>query len=93
MFANAAGEVLTLGGELPGQFQGIVGRSGGLRQMIGKLTALASSRSTVLIVGESGTGKELVARAIHQLAAPGAPFVALNCAALPKDLIESELFG
>jgi transcriptional regulator with PAS, ATPase and Fis domain len=93
MFANAAGELLALGGELPSQFHGIVGRSGGLRQMIGKLTALASSRSTVLIVGESGTGKELVARAIHQLAAPAAPFVALNCAALPKDLIESELFG
>jgi transcriptional regulator with PAS, ATPase and Fis domain len=89
----SAGEVLTLGGEVPGQFHGIVGESGALRQMIGRLTALASSRSTVLIVGESGTGKELVARAIHQLSAPNAPFVALNCAALPKDLIESELFG
>src|SRR5271166_2577854 len=93
MQEHSLGEVLMLGGELPGQFQGMVGKSGAVRHMIGKLTALASSRSTVLIVGESGTGKELVARAIHQRSAPAAPFVALNCAALPKDLIESELFG
>ena len=62
-------------------------------QLIANIVALAGSRSTILIVGESGSGKELVARAIHHLASPHAPFVALNCAALPKDLIESELFG
>jgi len=61
--------------------------------MIGKIAALTASRSTVLVVGESGTGKELIARAMQQASAPNSPFVALNCAALPKDLIESELFG
>jgi transcriptional regulator with PAS, ATPase and Fis domain len=93
MAVEARGETLTFEGETPGQFYGIVGKSPAIRTMIGKIVALAASRSTVLIVGESGTGKELVARAIHQASAPNSPFVALNCAALPKDLIESELFG
>ena len=93
MTVTARGEVLSLEGEKPSQFHGIVGESPAVRKMIGKIVALAASRSTVLIVGESGTGKELVARAIHQASAPNSPFVALNCAALPKDLIESELFG
>ena len=93
MAVELCGEILTFEGEAPGQFHGIVGNSPAIRNMIAKIVALAASRSTVLIVGESGTGKELVARAIHQASAPNAPFVALNCAALPKDLIESELFG
>ncbi len=93
MTVTARGEVLSLAGEKPSQFHGIVGESPAVRKMIGKIVALAASRTTVLIVGESGTGKELVARAIHQASAPNSPFVALNCAALPKDLIESELFG
>jgi len=93
MHSFAMGEVSAFGGEAPVLFQGIVGDSRAVRQMTAKIAALANSRSTVLIVGESGTGKELVARAIHQLAAPNSAFVALNCAALPKDLIESELFG
>ncbi len=93
MTVTTRGEVLAFEGEKPSQFHGIVGQSPSIRNLIGKISALAAGRSTVLIVGESGTGKELVARAIHQASAPHLPFVALNCAALPKDLIESELFG
>jgi DNA-binding NtrC family response regulator len=93
MTVTTPGEVLAFEGPQPGQFHGMVGDSPAVRTMIRKIAALAAGRSTVLIVGESGTGKELVARAIHQAGAPQLPFVALNCAALPKDLIESELFG
>ncbi len=75
-------------------FRGLVGRTNAMRELYGRIEAAGRSRGTVLIVGESGTGKELVARAIHESSGvPAAPFIALNCAALPKDLIESELFG
>ncbi len=76
------------------RFHGIVGSSAPMRELYRRIQAAGQTRGTVLIVGESGTGKELVARAIHESGPnPNAPFVALNCAALPKDLIESELFG
>jgi transcriptional regulator with PAS, ATPase and Fis domain len=65
-----------------------------MRRLYDRIEAVGATRGTVLIVGESGTGKELVARAIHESGpTPSAPFVALNCAAIPNDLIESELFG
>ena len=75
-------------------FQRIVGTSPKLQSVIKQARAVAQTQSTVLIVGESGTGKELFARAIHA-ASPRAsgPFIAVNCSAFPRDLIESELFG
>jgi transcriptional regulator with PAS, ATPase and Fis domain len=76
-------------------FFGLVGGSQPMCRLYERIEAVGQTRGTVLIVGESGTGKELVARAIHECGptASAAPFVALNCAAIPRDLIESELFG
>jgi DNA-binding NtrC family response regulator len=72
----------------------LLGRSQAMRDVFRKIRRVATSAATVLIRGESGTGKELVARAIHELSPRAeAPFVALNCAAIPGSLIESELFG
>ena len=77
-----------------GGFAGIVGRSPTMRQMFRQMDRVASSDIAVLIHGESGAGKELVARAIHDYSGRRArPFVALNCAAIPENLQESELFG
>jgi transcriptional regulator with PAS, ATPase and Fis domain len=76
------------------QFHGIIGRSAAMQKLYERIEAAGKTRGTILVAGESGTGKELVARAIHECGSDGErPFVALNCAALPKDLIESELFG
>jgi two-component system, NtrC family, response regulator AtoC len=75
-------------------FHGLVGATAAMRQLYQRIEASAATKGNLLIVGESGTGKELVARAVHRCSSRAdRPFVALNCAALPKDLIESELFG
>ena len=80
--------------ELRTRFHGIVGSSAAMRELYRRIEMAGHTRGTMLVVGESGTGKELVARAIHGCGGDReSPFVALNCAALPKDLIESELFG
>ena len=72
----------------------LLGRSAAMREVFRTVRRVADSAATILIRGESGTGKELVARAIHELSPRAAgPFVALNCAAMPANLIESELFG
>ncbi|WP_423801753.1 sigma-54-dependent Fis family transcriptional regulator [Neobacillus sp. SAB-20_R2A] len=75
-------------------FQSLVGESEAFKQTIQLARVAASSDSNVLITGDSGTGKELVANAIHQAGhRADRPFIALNCAAIPKDLLPSELFG
>ena len=75
-------------------FAQILGRSPLLRDALTRAAQVAPTESTVLVTGESGTGKELVARAIHHASARAdGPFVAVNCAALPDTLLESELFG
>jgi two-component system nitrogen regulation response regulator NtrX len=72
----------------------IVGRSGAVRSLIAQISRVAGAPARVLITGENGTGKELVARAIHtQSPRAKKPFVEVNCAAIPSELIESELFG
>jgi PAS domain S-box-containing protein len=75
-------------------FEEIVGASPALAAVLARVTKVAGSDSTVLITGETGTGKELVARAIHRRSRrESRAFVAVNCAAIPRDLIASELFG
>jgi len=75
-------------------FREIVGRSSSLARLLDQLALVASTESTVLVLGETGTGKELVARAIHDRSPRRErPLVKINCAALPRELVESELFG
>ncbi|MGA7213562.1 MAG: sigma 54-interacting transcriptional regulator [Terrimicrobiaceae bacterium] len=80
-------------GEAPGEM-GIIGRSAAIRGVCNSIRQVAPTDATVLILGETGTGKELVARAIHDAGARrGEALVRVNCAAIPKSLIESEFFG
>ena len=78
----------------PAHWHGIVGASRSLTNLIRQIELVSTTRSTVLITGETGTGKELVARALHDTGTRRhLPFVAVNCAAIPATLLESELFG
>ena len=76
------------------RFHGFIGASAAMQAIYSTIESVAPSRASVFVTGESGTGKELAADAIHR-ASPraAAPFVALNCAAIPRDLLESEVFG
>src|SRR5690606_28844293 len=77
-----------------GYFDELIGASASMRELGDRLARVAPTRAPVLITGERGTGKELVAKALHRLSPRHAkPLEKLNCAAVPKDLIESELFG
>jgi DNA-binding NtrC family response regulator len=76
------------------EFRNIIGISRAMEQVFAVVRKVADTDATVLITGESGTGKELVAKAVHSLSGRRAgPFMAINCAAIPRDLLESELFG
>src|SRR6202041_1952529 len=91
-----AQEKLYLEDEIRGEmdFEGIVGQSSALRNVLELVETVAPSDSTVLLLGETGTGKELIARAIHDRSRrKDRTFVKLNCAAIPTGLLESELFG
>lgn len=76
------------------RYQWVIGQSASMQAVLDQVTAVASSPMTVLLLGESGTGKEVVARALHRLSPRVAsPFVSINCTALIRELLESELFG
>jgi transcriptional regulator with GAF, ATPase, and Fis domain len=76
------------------RFEQVIGKSPALESVLEQIERVAPTDSTVLIQGETGTGKELIARAVHNISLRcGRPFVKLNCAAIPLDLLESELFG
>ncbi|HYL22309.1 MAG TPA: sigma-54 dependent transcriptional regulator, partial [Gemmatimonadales bacterium] len=92
-YLDLTSENVRLKAEVHAQYE-IVGSSRGVKQVIERIEKVAPTAARVLITGENGTGKELVARAIHTLS-PRArgPFVEVNCAAIPTELIESELFG
>jgi DNA-binding NtrC family response regulator len=76
------------------QFDNLVGHSAAMREIFQMIARVAPTRTTVLLAGESGVGKDMIARAIHQHSSrKNAPFVKINCTALPENLMESELFG
>jgi len=93
---NLSREVTQLRRELEGAYsiESLVGKAPAMQEVYKKIGAVAGSTSSVLITGESGSGKELVAKAIHSYSGRGkGPFIAVNCAAMPEALLESELYG
>lgn len=91
---NAVAEVVAPPAQLPEGLSGIVGRAPLLMQALQRARAAASTNADVLVEAESGTGKELLAKFIHESSSRSSkPFIAINCAAVPENLIESELFG
>lgn len=92
-FKNLERENIKLRSSVDKKYE-LVGTSSAMKKIKSQIELIAKGDSRVLIIGESGTGKELVARAIHSLSNRSrAPFVEVNCAAIPQELIESELFG
>lgn len=92
--ASAAGESTPAVPTRSGiDFAGFVGRSPAMRAVYDRIARLGRSRAPVLVTGETGTGKEIAAEAIHAGAGEGRPFIAVNCAAIPTALAESEIFG
>jgi two-component system response regulator AtoC len=75
------------------KFEDILAKSGKMQDIFRTIAKIAEYKTTVLVTGESGAGKELVARAIHRRSKRSGPFVAVNCGAIPENLLESELFG
>jgi DNA-binding NtrC family response regulator len=86
-------EVASLHAQIEARYE-MIGQSPGMQRLFNEIDRVAPTKASVLITGESGTGKELISRAIHRLSPRvKGPFVKVNCAAIPKELIESELFG
>jgi two-component system repressor protein LuxO len=80
--------------EISGGFEGFIGASNAMRAIYEQVKRISPSKAPVFITGESGTGKEVAAEAIHARSdRAGGPFIALNCSAIPKELMESEIFG
>lgn len=80
--------------EGPTSLEGVVGKSPGIKNALDLARRVAKSTANILITGESGTGKEVIAKAIHTMSGKKkAPFIAINCSAIPENLLESELFG
>ncbi|MCB2201349.1 sigma-54 dependent transcriptional regulator [bacterium] len=91
---NLKAENAVLKKDLAHRFQNIIGKSGAMKEIFDRIQTIADARATVLITGDSGTGKEMVARAVHYSSNRyEMPFIRLNCAVLPENLVESELFG
>ena len=89
-------EMLCMGSDVSPEyrFEDIIGKSPAIQKVLKEVQVVAPTHSTVLLYGETGTGKELIARAIHNVSSRrNRPFVAVNCAAIPSGLLESELFG